>query len=379
MELERQGCEVAIVPVRPGGDVVHSDARELVAKATVEPLLSVKVLGGALAETVRSPRAAARALVSLRQSRNVRIFLKNLAVLPKGLWLARHARRLAVGHLHAHWAGTSATVAMLASEISGISWSLTAHRWDISENNLLVLKAKRACFVRAISERGAEQIRSIVGRSGWSPWVLHMGVPVTPRGRAPAADGPFRVVIGASLIDVKGHRHVIEAVQRLKARGVSVRADFAGDGPLAGALRRRVTELGLEEDVVFLGRVSHAELVSDMAGGKWDAAVLPSVAPSAARQEGIPVFLMEAMACGLPALGTDAGGVPELLRDGAGLLVPPGDEDALADALARLASDDGLRQTLAERGRKRIEEAFSIADVAAALHTRFRECVSKSR
>jgi glycosyltransferase involved in cell wall biosynthesis len=85
---------------------------------------------------------------------------------------------------------------------------------------------------------------------------------------------------------------------------------------------------------------------------------------------------MEAMACGLPAIGTNAGGVPELLRDGAGLLVSPADEDALAEALARIASDHDLRARLAEQGQKRIEEAFSIAEVAAALNARFRECAT---
>ena len=90
--------------------------------------------------------------------------------------------------------------------------------------------------------------------------------------------------------------------------------------------------------------------------------------------EGIPVSLVEAMACGLPAVGTDAGGTPELLRDGAGIVVPQGDSKALAAAIERLAGDPALRAELGARGRERVREAFAADEVAAALLARFRDC-----
>jgi glycosyltransferase involved in cell wall biosynthesis len=377
-ELERQGCDVTIVPVRPKGKVVHSDAAELLPKSACVPLLSGAVFRSALAEAARSPTAALRALLSLRRSRNTKVLLKNVAVFPKALWLGRYARRVGADHLHAHWAGTSATLAMVASQIAGISWSLTTHRWDIPENNLLGLKARRACFVRAVSARGAAELRAIVDEPTWSPWLLHMGVrlPATPA--IQTEDPPLRVLTAASLIEVKGHRYLIDAVRRLRERGVSVRAEFAGDGPLEPSLRERVGELGLEDEVIFLGRVSHERLVGEMADGRWNAAVLPSIVPAAGGQEGIPVFLMEAMACGLPAIGTDSGAVSELLEDGAGVLVTPADADSLAQALESIAGDRALRKTLAERGRERIEEAFSVAEIASSLHARFRECSTTS-
>jgi glycosyltransferase involved in cell wall biosynthesis len=111
-----------------------------------------------------------------------------------------------------------------------------------------------------------------------------------------------------------------------------------------------------------------------MSGGRWDAAVLPSVITGSGVQEGIPVSLVEAMARGLPAVGTESGGIPELLRDGAGIIVPPADSEALAEALATLAGDTALRATLAARGRKRVEDEFSGERVAAALLSRFGEC-----
>lgn len=374
-ELARQGSDVAVVPVRPKGGIVHRDAAGLVPNAISSGLLSGAVLGSALIQTARAPAAAMRALLLLRESRSVRIFLKNLAVVPKSLWLARRARRLGVAHLHAHWGGTSATVALLASEVSGIPWSFTAHRWDITENNLLPLKARRACFVRVISERGGNELRDLVGRPDWSPWLLHMGVQVPPLPRRSPPDAPsLRILVAASFREVKGHIHLIEAVGRLRERDVPVHADLAGDGPLEWSLRARVVALGLDDEITFLGRVSHDDLLSEMQKGKWDVAVLPSVVARSGAQEGIPVSLIEAMAYGLPTIGTESGGIPELLGDGHGLLVAPADPEALAAALERVAGDPALRATLAERGRKRVEESFSVTQIASALHSRFREC-----
>jgi glycosyltransferase involved in cell wall biosynthesis len=76
-------------------------------------------------------------------------------------------------------------------------------------------------------------------------------------------------------------------------------------------------------------------------------------------EEGIPVALMEAMACGIPVIGTQTGGIPELLRDGAGLVVPPNDPEALAEALRSLAGRPALRRELGAEGRKRIDRAVS--------------------
>jgi colanic acid/amylovoran biosynthesis glycosyltransferase len=373
--LERAGCEVTVVPLRPRGSVVHGDAAALLAKATVLPLVSGTILRAALSEALGAPSATLRALASLFGSRTPHILLKNLVVFPKALWLSRYARRLGADHLHAHWAGTSGTLALLAGEISGSSWSLTTHRWDIAENNLLRLKARRACFVRAISARGAEQLRRLVDEPGWSPWQLHVGVDLPPpRPPNEAAASSLCVVTPASFLEVKGHVYLIEAVSRLKEGGAAVRAELAGDGPLEPSLRRLVGELGLENEVVFLGRVSHEELLREMSGGRWDAAVVPSVITGSCVQEGIPVSLVEAMARGLPAVGTESGGIPELLRDGAGIIVPPADSEALAEALATLAGDTALRAALAARGRERVEDEFSAERVAAALLSRFREC-----
>lgn len=377
-ELERRGCRVEVVPVRPSGEIVHADAGRLASPENCVPLVSREVVRAVLGELRRSPGAVARALATLGRSRSPSVLVKNLAVLPKALWLARRARNLTADHIHAHWAGTSATLAMVAADVAGIPWSLTAHRWDIAEDNLLRAKAGRACFVRAISAHGAAELAAVAALPGWSPWVLHMGVHLPPRIEGASNGGPLRVLVPARLVEKKGHIHLLDAAGLLRERGVEVQVDLAGDGPLEAPLRGRAAQLGLDE-VGFLGHVSHDELLDRMASGNWDAVVLPSVVTASGELEGIPVALVEAMACGLPVVGTATGGIPELLGGDAGIVVPPGDPGALAEAVERLAGQPTLRAELAGRGRDRVEESFSADRVAAALLARFAECAAGGR
>jgi colanic acid/amylovoran biosynthesis glycosyltransferase len=377
LELVAQGCDVTLVPVRAGGSVADGGARALLPRTLAVGLVSPRVLLAALREALRRPRRTGSALLLLRGG-SLRILAKNLAVFPKGVWLARHARERGADHLHAHWAGTSATLAIVAGHVADISWSFTAHRWDIAEGNLLRTKARSACFARAISAHGAEELQGLVGDPGWAPWVLFMGVRLPARTSVPAPEGPLRVLCAARFVEKKGHTNLLEAMKLLRDRGVDVRVDLAGHGPLERELRARVSSLGLSDVVEFLGHVAHDHLLGELERGRWDAVTLASIVTPDGQLEGIPVSLIEAMACSVPVVGTDAGGVPELLADGAGLLVPPGDVSALADVLELLARDPAKRASLGELGRARAEESFAIERVAAALGARFRECARAS-
>jgi len=265
---------------------------------------------------------------------------------------------------------------MVAAELTGIPWSLTVHRWDIRENNLLRRKARSAAFVRAISADGLADLRRRVGDTATPTLVIHMGVSVPPTAvepAVPAPGDPLRILVPANLLEVKGHRHLVDAVALLGSRGVAVRAELAGSGPLRTAIEGRIASRRLDRACVLLGQLSHEELQRRLAAGSWDAVVMPSVETPSGEKEGIPVALLEAMSHGLPVVGTSAGGVPELLADGSGLLVPPADPAALADALARLAADAALRRSLGEAGRARIERDFASDEVVRELVARIEE------
>jgi colanic acid/amylovoran biosynthesis glycosyltransferase len=374
VELMRRGHTVTIVPTYPRGPVLHGDAARLLESTEAAPLLSAAIVRDTVLELVRSPLRVLRAWALIRSSRSFRILGKNLAVLAKGVWLARLARRRRAEHLHAHWGAASSSLALVASEVAGVPWSLTVHRWDIDEDNLLALKVRRACFVRTINSIGLEKVEARVGERPSAAFVLHVGVdlPASPEPReGPAAS---RILVPASLREVKGHTYLLEALALLRERGVEASADLIGDGPLRSSLELRTAELGLDGHVRFAGAVSHEALLEGLERGDWDVALLASVVTRTGEHEGIPVSLLEAMSFGLPVIGTRTGGIPDLLEGGAGLLVPERDAAALADSIERLLGDAALRAELATAGRRRVEERFAVQAVVSELEQRFAAC-----
>jgi len=271
-------------------------------------------------------------------------------------------------------------MALVAGEVSRIPWSFTAPRWDIAENNLLRVKLALACFGRSISEKGAQAVASHFNAAPCNLRVLHLGIeiPYLTRPQRPRADAmELRVVTAADFVEVKGHRHLLQALPILEARGLVVRVDLVGDGPLRRGLERHVEEAGLSDSVTLLGTVSHAQLLEDFRAHRWDALVLPSVVTER-DEEGIPVSVMEAMGAGLPVISTRTGAIPELLGDRDGVLVAAGDSVALADALEVLARDPDFRQRLAEKGRRRVANDFNVRVVASALAQCFEECATSN-
>jgi glycosyltransferase involved in cell wall biosynthesis len=355
-----QAVEVRVVPMRPRGPVFHPDAKPLEELGWIAPLLGVRVIGGALAEAVRGPTRVWRVLWRIvRGSRSPSVLLKNLVVTPKGLWLARRARAWGAEHIHSYWAAGCATVAMIAAEVSGIPWSLTAHRWDISENNLLAEKAASARFVRTISAAGARELRSLAGAAA-QPRVLYLGADL-PGSAAPhpVPSRTLQLLTAATFTDVKGHRYLVEALARLARESVAFEWSLAGLGPLRSEIARQIQRGGIADRATFLGMVPHPELLARFDRRDWDLVVLPSIVTARGEKEGIPVSLIEAMARGIPVVGTATGSIPELVTDGAGILVPEKDPEALADAIRWMANDADARRRLGEAGRKRVLGGFS--------------------
>ncbi len=371
--LTRHGHEVLIVPRSPKRFIVHGDAQPMVDITRTQALVSLEIIKAALAEVRRSPIKAVKALSLLMRSRNANILMKNLAVYTKGLWLAKIAREWGATHIHAHWATYTATMALIASEMSDVPWSFTAHRHDIVANNLLALKIRKASFGRFISQSGLELARSLAIKGiEEKAQLLHMGVNLSP-----VAAGTVRrrdnsvVFCPANLLPVKGHKYLIEAVTILKGRGVEVALWVAGEGELRRSLQEQVDRSGLCHQVSFLGQLSHTEVLRLYAEATVDMVVLPSVDLGNGEHEGIPVALIEAMSYRIPVISTATGGVPELLNEGAGLLVPPQDGFALANAIDRLLNDTALKEQIAGAGRRRIEDEFAIEKIVTELAAHF--------
>lgn len=368
-ELRRQGHQVLIVPRSPSGPVVNADAAQFPTFSIKQSLLSPTVFIWAIIEVFFHPRSTLAALALLRHSRSWRVFFKNLAVYPKGIWLARIARWWGADHIHAHWAATTATMALVASEISGIPWSFTAHRWDIPENNLLSLKVRKAEFTRFISQSGMAMAADAgVSNLETQACIIHMGVDLPESPPAVLPNISQRMILcPANLIPVKGHQYLLKALALLRSWGMSCNLYIAGQGELRQSLEQQCADLDVSEAVTFLGQVSHEVLLGLYDAGEVAMVVLPSLNLDNGEHEGIPVALIEAMGYGIPVISTTTGGIPELLCDGAGVLVPPADPEALAHAIQQVLQDEGLRVRLSVAERHRVEEEFSVHHTVSQL------------
>jgi glycosyltransferase involved in cell wall biosynthesis len=203
--------------------------------------------------------------------------------------------------------------------------------------------------------------RVVANTAALAAWLAASGVPrervvVVPNGveRSTGAGRPVgeirRVVMVGTLRAVKGHDVLIDAAPRLLARHPGMRFDIVGGGPLAAELRARAASLGVAPAFTFHGHREDARAWAADA----DVVVLPS------RSEGLPNAILEAMAAGRPVVASAVGGIPDAIEHGVtGLLVPPGDPLALADALARLAADPLAAGRMGQAAREAASSRFS--------------------
>ncbi|MEY4592855.1 MAG: hypothetical protein RIR18_1750 [Pseudomonadota bacterium] len=178
------------------------------------------------------------------------------------------------------------------------------------------------------------------------------------------------VLIGtvAILRKKKGHAELLEAVPTVLAKHPEARFIFAGDGPQTNNLEKRIVEMGLQDNVFMLGlRRDVINVLQSL-----DIFVLPT------HQEALGTAYIEASAMGLPCIGTNVDGVPEVVADGeTGLLVPAQDSVAIAAAVLRLLDDARLRQQMGEAASARVRKVFSRQAMAAGMERLYRRLLAE--
>ncbi|OKY75622.1 MAG: hypothetical protein BM485_07820 [Desulfobulbaceae bacterium DB1] len=212
---------------------------------------------------------------------------------------------------------------------------------------------KRLDFFTACSSFNAGQIEDYCGIR---PKVLYNGVdtetfrPLTVNRSLkaellPSADA--RVIFSAARLKrFKGFHHVIEAVAKLKTEFPDFFYLIAGEGNYRTELDECVRRFQLADRVKFLGNVPHHLLPQYYSFA--NVAVFPSL-----HLETFGISIAEAMSCGVPVIGSDSGGIPEVIGD-AGILCAPGNSDQLADGIRVILSDQKIQQTIGQQGRERI-------------------------
>lgn len=398
LALRRRGLDVQVYPlmrerktrVHPDGastltkavDLLSSEDREILMHAAARtilphvhygPLFSWGIARAVARSLVRRPLAfvATLATVVVRNIGSANYFLGSIAIFPKAVHLGAEMRRTGVTHLHAHFANHPTTAAYVIGRLFNIPYSFTGHGADLQvDQHMLRQKIATATFVRAISDDGRRFI------SGHGPEGSSDKIVVVPCGvdtamfagqhRVRERGSTLRLLCVATLYEVKGHRYLFDAIARLGARGVDVRCRLVGDGPDRQALEARVADLGISSRIDFLGQRTREEIIEIM--HEADLLVVPSIPTASGRREGLPVVIMEAMSAGLPVVASAISGIPELVEDGqTGLLVPPKDPDALADAIIRLEGDDELRNQMVVAAMARVRERYDLDVVSEAL------------
>ena len=365
-ELEKRGWPIALYPlILQNQTIIHEDARNWLSRAKKVGFLSVSGLLANLQMLFRKPLTLARVYARSiwENSSSFKFLIRTLVLLPKSVEMAQRMQREGVVHVHAHYATHPALVAWVIHQLTGISYSITAHAHDIYvQQEMLCTKLKDAAFIAAISEfnRGfmtrhcGEGIREKIH-------IVHCGIiPANyPEVEHRDESAEFHLLCTGSLQLYKGQKHLVEACRLLRERGVPVRCSIIGGGEELDDLQARIKEAELEGVVTLLGPQPQEEVARLLP--QADCYVQPSIITPEGKMEGIPVSLMEALACRLPVVATDISGISELVRPGeTGYLVPEADPVALADAIENAYRHPEQAAELGRAGRELVLKEFEL-------------------
>lgn len=293
----------------------------------------------------------------------------------QALELSLHIGRMQITHLHAHFATTSTTVAQIASAITGVPFSFTAHAKDIfhQDNDFAALatkfeQAKRAITVSDFNYHYLTQELS-VNREKVVKIYNGLDLDQFPY-CSPEQREPMICAIGR-LVEKKGFCDLIKACQHLKLQGINFQCEIIGDGDLKHELQQQINDLELKDIVTLKGSLPQQEIKQHLRQAAVFAA--PCVVGEDGNRDGLPTVLLESMALGTPCVSTDVTGIPEVILDGqTGLMVEQRNPKSLAGALERLLNQTQLRVSLSQQARLLIESQFNIHTNAKKIRAQFR-------
>ncbi|MFL6726584.1 MAG: glycosyltransferase [Sphingomicrobium sp.] len=368
--VQRAGHDVQRFSIRPARNDLR-DAADLHEARRTETVLdqgALKLLVAALSLLVTRPVRTLAAIGAARRlsGPGARPKFRHVAYWVEAAWLVRRMEQLRVEHLHAHFGTNPAAVAAIAHAWGGPPFSFTAHgpdEFDAPVTLGLPAKIDSASFVVAISSYGKSQLMRWAPPHQWNKIELircglddsFLDAPSEP---VPASSTELLCV--ARLSSQKGLPLLIAACDRLRARGETFNLTIIGDGELRQELEAEVRRRALDEVVTLTGVRTSAEIRDHLLRSR--AFVLPSFA------EGLPVVIMEALALARPVIATAIAGIPELVDDDCGWLIPAGSEDALVDAMSQAltAAPEDLWKK-GDEGRRRIHEKHDAAHNAQLL------------
>jgi colanic acid/amylovoran biosynthesis glycosyltransferase len=301
--------------------------------------------------------------------------LKLLVSLPKGLYLGYWVKEHEFQHIHAHFLSSPATVALIASRISGVPYTVTIHAFDIfattphERNASIPLKCEKAAACIVISNFNLEYMRKTWPNIGGRFELIYNGIDVdlfTDETDHVTDPNAFHILSNGRLVYKKGHRFLIEAMAKLRKQNRNVKLQIIGGGPLESELHELVSRLEIKEHVTFTGKMLQEEIIQQYRAS--DLFVLACAISPDGDMDGLPVVLVEALAMEIPTVSTQVSGVPEIVQDNVtGLCVPPHDSQELADAMAYMMDHPDEARKMAKAGRQIVKNQFNRYESARML------------
>jgi glycosyltransferase involved in cell wall biosynthesis len=259
--------------------------------------------------------------------------------------------------LYIQFAHKPGTIGRFAARLAGLRYGMSCHAKDIwiTPPEELAPKLRDAEVVLTCSAAGMGELQRHAGATPVR--LVYHGVDVATVAPRVAVPGPPRVLSVGRLVEKKGHDTLIRAAGMLRDEGVAFTLRIAGEGPEWPRLQRLVYKLDLAGQVTFLGPLSTVEVQSEYGSASVFALACRQLANG--DRDGLPNVLLEAMVQGLPVVGTTQAGIVEAVEHGrTGLLAPPDNPAALADALRRVLTDPQFARGLGASGQASVCERF---------------------
>ena len=291
--------------------------------------------------------------------------------------------------IHAHWSLPQGLTGIICKRISKIPCIITLHGSDVhglKYPGLKWLNAKVINWSDACTANSSETARMaqhitmkddiVVVPMGVDPRFLSAGLGRNVQ-RPSSRVEDRRILYAGRLIDLKGVDYLIRALPAVLKEYPETRLMVVGSGPMKDALINLSTRLNLSDKVDFIDAVPREKLLEYyLSAGLF---VLPSIVNDKGETEGLGVVLLEAMACGVPVVGSAVGGIPDIIKDEkTGLLARPKEPDSLAEKITRIFSESSLRRKIVENGYKLVEENFSWDRISETFIGIYREVLNQS-
>ncbi len=292
----------------------------------------------------------------------------------QALELSLHVSRMGVTHIHAHFATTSTSVAQIASAITNVPFTFTAHAKDIfhQDNDFAALAVKFSQALRAItvSDFNQDYLTRELGVEPSKVIRVYNGLDLNDFPYSSPIQREPRICAIGRLVEKKGFCDLIAACHLLKQQGVLFQCELIGDGELKLELEQKIHTLGVQDVVKMHGSLPQQEVKTRLRQAAVFAA--PCVVGEDGNRDGLPTVLLEAMALGTPCVSTSVTGIPEVIvNKKTGLIAEQHNPISLAKGIKQLLENSQLRVRIAEQARALIEHEFNIHENCKKIRTQF--------